>query len=407
MQPKDWGGALALAAGLVFATFLFVGRGEGQTEDSVQAFLDRHWQHPLTAQGEPPPQRPALEASLDAASCGECHAEQYRDWRGSRHAHTMNAGILWQFDIFSQAESNQCMQCHAPLAEQKALVAIEQAWQGRPEAPRPGYIPAGLHHQGVTCAACHVRGHVRHGPAAAGAAAAAHEGFVASAAFGDSRFCSTCHQFPEDGPRLNGKLRQDTYNEWKASRYAAEGVGCQQCHMPDRRHQWRGISDPEMVRSALTVDLRAEPQDDGQVQVLARVINSGAGHLFPTYLVPRVDVRLWLEDPQGAQSLLGEHIIQWRASLDLERELFDQRLGVDEAVVIEQTLPLPAESGWRVRLAVDVAPKEHYEQVYRDMLRQEQLLEPGTLAQLYQAIEEAEASRYRALELSRKLEHML
>jgi hypothetical protein len=403
MQSMPWGPALVLVAGVVLAVLSF-GPSEGPTEDTAHAFLARHWQYPLPPQGNPPPHRSQLEASLGAESCGECHAEQFRDWRDSRHAYTMQAGILWQFDLFGQAESNRCMQCHAPLAEQKALVAQDQGWQGRPEAPRPGYVPAELHHQGLTCAACHVRGHVRHGPPSnAGVRGDApglpHDGFVASPFFGDSRFCSTCHQFPEDGPRLNGKLRQDTYNEWKASRYAAEGVTCQECHMPGRRHLWRGISESDMVRQALAVNLHVEPDETGQVHVRASIANVGAGHLFPTYLVPRVDAGLWVEDPQGASHPLAQHIIQWRASVDLEHEEFDSRLGVDEEVTLESALPLPAEPGWRVRLSIDVAPKEHYERVYRDMLRQAHLMEPATRGRLRQALEEAEASRYRALDL--------
>ena len=59
------------------------------------------------------------------------------------------------------------------------------------------------------------------------------------------RILQSCHQFTPDGFALNGKLLETTYNEWKASRFAREGVQCQDCHMPDRRHRWRGIHDPD------------------------------------------------------------------------------------------------------------------------------------------------------------------
>ena len=71
-----------------------------------------------------------------------------------------------------------------------------------------------------------------------------------------SEFCQSCHQFAPDGLALNGKLLENTYAEWKASRFAREGVQCQDCHMPDRRHLWRGIHDPAMVRSGLTIVAR-------------------------------------------------------------------------------------------------------------------------------------------------------
>src|SRR2546426_5119071 len=44
-----------------------------------------------------------------------------------------------------------------------------------------------------------------------------------SPAFLRSEFCQSCHQFTADGFALNGKLLENTYNEWKASRFAREG----------------------------------------------------------------------------------------------------------------------------------------------------------------------------------------
>jgi len=43
-------------------------------------------------------------------------------------------------------------------------------------------------------------------------------------AFLSSEFCQSCHQFAPDGLALNGKLLENTYAEWKASRFAPEGV---------------------------------------------------------------------------------------------------------------------------------------------------------------------------------------
>ena len=42
-----------------------------------------------------------------------------------------------------------------------------------------------------------------------------------------------------------------------ASRHAREGRACQACHMPERRHLWRGIHDPEMVKRALGREVTA------------------------------------------------------------------------------------------------------------------------------------------------------
>lgn len=374
-------------------------------EDALDTFLDRHWETPIAPQGAPPADWPAGEASLDASQCGLCHAEQYRNWQHSRHAQAMNAGILWQLEVMNQAAAQECLACHAPLAEQMGLVAMDRQWAAKPSGAIPAYVPEDLHLQGITCAVCHVRGHSRHGPPPRNpnppeAARPPHAGAIANTAFRDSRFCSVCHQFPEDGPRLNGKLRQDTYNEWRTSRWAVAGVQCQDCHMPDRRHEWRGVSAPEMINRALTVDFDLIRNGDRHVRALARIRNTGAGHRFPTYLVPRVDIRLGIENAEGERTDLAEYALQWRASTDLTEEIFDQRLAVDETTDVEVLVAQPEEDGWRVWLAIDVAPKEHYERVYRRMLKQADELPPSALVLLRQALEEAEASRFRALDRS-------
>lgn len=373
-------------------------------QESIEAFLDRHWEFPLPPQGSAPIDFAFYERSLDATSCGKCHTSQYQDWKTSRHSQAMNAGIRWQFDVFSQADSNKCMDCHAPLAEQKALVALEQGWPNAPALGPPDYVPPDLHQQGLTCAACHVRAHARYGPehhlGLSGAEEGLpHGGFHAASAFSDSRFCAACHQFPEDGPRLNGKLRQDTHNEWLRSPFSEQGVSCQDCHMPDRRHLWRGISDPDAVRSALAIDLFGESAGGDDIVLRLDIANVGAGHHFPTYMVPRIDVYLDLFDPEGEVGApLIHHVIQWRASVDLAQEKFDTRLAAGETVSLTQRFRLPDEPGWGLELRLDVAPKEHYERMYADMKRQADRMDPMTLSVLRTAISEARRSRYRAVQ---------
>lgn len=402
--------ALTIAVGLLVVIslpYLSLKNGEpgmAAWPEDTEAFLDRHWHFPLAPQGMPPHDFSFSEASLDARSCAQCHATQYEDWRTSRHSQTMNAGIRWQFHVFSQAESNKCMDCHAPLAEQKALVARELGWPNAPSGEPPAHIPGGLHRQGLTCAACHVRGHVRFGPEhrlglSGDEAGLPHGGFEPRAAFSDSRFCAACHQFPEDGPRLNGKLRQDTYNEWLRSDFAAKGVSCQQCHMPGRRHLWRGITDPDTVRSALAIDLMGERAAEGEMVLELSIANVGAGHHFPAYMVPRVDVLLELLDPQGnVVERVLHHVIQWRASVDLTREEFDTRLPSGESVSLSGRVNLPEGDGWALGLRIEVAPKEHYERMYEDMMRQADLMDAMTLDLLRIAIFEARRSRYRAVQ---------
>lgn len=393
--------------------FAFVGAGlfccigcQPQPETETD-FLDAHWKRPLPPQGPPPAVYSPREASLDAATCGSCHTRQFQDWKQARHSRTMAPGILWQLRIFDQAEANECLDCHAPLAEQKALVAQTLQWPARPDGPAPDYVPEDLHMQGLTCAACHVRGHERFGPPSRSALTGRetglpHGGFTPKPDFEDSRFCAGCHQFPDDGPRLNGKLRQDTYNEWLRSDFSRRGQTCQSCHMPDRRHQWRGITHPPTVRDALDVELELVPLEDGRARLNVEVTNSGTGHHFPAYLVPRVELKILPVDPMGReQAPILNHVFQWRTNIELTEEQFDTRLPSGASVRLGRDIPLPVQAGWSLRAVLDVAPKEHYERMYRDMLKQISRMDPDTAALLRLALGEAEGTRYRTALLER------
>src|SRR5207247_304862 len=125
-------------------------------------------------------------------------------------------------------------------------------------------------------------------------------GVTLTPAYLASEFCRGCHQFGPEGYALNGTLLENTYAEWKASRFAAAGVQCQDCHMPDRRHLWRGIHDADMVRGGLTITLvETPPHAAGTVAARLVVENSGVGHRFPTYVTPLVLLRAELVDAAG------------------------------------------------------------------------------------------------------------
>jgi hypothetical protein len=389
----------ALAASLALWLFAACDMPTVPRQESTEAFLTRHWQVPLPAQGEPPAGFSAAEAALGPEACGACHAERFAEWRGALHSHTMGAGIRWQFELLGPEESNRCLRCHAPLAEQKALLARAMAWPNAPRAPVPAYVPENLADAGLTCAACHVRGHARYGPPRPGAAAAEapHGGFIATSAFQDSRFCATCHQFAEDGPRLAGKLREDTYAQWLAGPYAKTHT-CQACHMPGQKHLWRGIHDADMLRRGLALELRLRRLAGGayRAEIIAR--NRGAGHHLPTYMVPKIDLVLSLRQADGGAVELARDVIGWRADVAMQREAFDTRLAAGASRAYAHEFKAPRGSAWHVELRAEVAPREHYERMFRhslDTLR----LSPGATARLKEAIAEAAATRYTAMRL--------
>ncbi|MBX3678267.1 MAG: hypothetical protein KF853_14705 [Rhodocyclaceae bacterium] len=336
--------------------------------DDVAAFLDRHWQSPLPAQGAAPAHFTPQEAALDPAACGACHVQQYEDWRGAMHARAMGPGVLGQLvDMAPEArdEHQACIRCHAPLAEQADSLSAAIA----------GKTKTGLHEQGLVCAACHVRGHQRFGPPRRDGSVSKpedklpHDGWQASAAFADARFCAGCHQFEPDGFALNGKLLENTYAEWQASRHAKEGRNCQSCHMPDRRHLWRGIHDRETVRSGVTIAASAARIEAGAVSATLTLRNNGTGHHFPTYVTPRVVAEVFQAGADG-RAIDGtrlEHVIARQVTLDLSREVADTRLAADAEARLDYRRPLDPRArtlGYRVR----VEPDAFYTEFYRSLL---------------------------------------
>lgn len=383
---------IAVAAAAVWQVLATAG-GLGK-EDTVGRFLENHWRHPIAPQGNPPAHYTLLEGSLGAESCGACHAEQHRHWKESLHSRALGPGIRWQLRLADQGQANRCLRCHAPLAEQKALLALEHGWPNAPAGGSPAYVPSDLGHQGITCASCHVRRHQRFGPPQRKEPRPqAHGGFQVRAAYEDSRFCAVCHQFPEEGARINGKLQEDTLAQWRASPWA-EKKTCQQCHMPDRRHEFRGIHDPQMVRKAVKLSLEVVETASGP-EARALLTNVGAGHHFPTYMVPKVYLQLALVGPQGEREPLTERVIGWQVDTAITREIADTRIPAGERVELRQPLPGPGQ-GWAVEAVLSVAPREHYERVYEAALRQAGRMDAQTVELLRTALQEARSSRFQA-----------
>ncbi|MBA3904271.1 MAG: hypothetical protein C0522_11470 [Rhodocyclaceae bacterium] len=315
-----------------------------------------------------------MEAALDPAACGTCHVEQYKDWQTTLHAAAMGPGLLGQLvDMAPEARDEQqdCIRCHAPLAEQADGLAQAIA------SPARGGKGARLHEQGLVCAACHVRGREHFGPARRDGSAPRpeesqslpHGGWTAASAFEDARFCAACHQFEPDGFALNGKLLENTLEEWKASAYAAEGKTCQSCHMPERRHLWRGVHDPGMMRAAVSVEAAPPRAEQGTIRAALRIRNTGTGHYFPTYVTPRVVAEIFQESAAGSMidGTLAQHVIQRQVALDLSREIADTRLAPGAEAVLEYRRP-PAPGAVRLVYRLRVEPDRFYTELYESLL---------------------------------------
>lgn len=337
---RSYKGAL-LGNGLALvATLLVAGNAAAQADGD-------YWWLPVPPQGEPPSEHHPLTRELSAKVCGYCHPKQHQQWHESLHAQAMSKGLVGQLATTSQQNREACLSCHSPRSEQWAV------WKAHGSSAL-GKI------DGIDCAGCHVRAYHRFGPR--DVAETPHGKVKRLELFKRSEFCQKCHQFPPgQGTILNGKPLENTYNEWRASRYSREGKTCQSCHMPEGRHEFKGIHDPEMTRRGLQVHVLRTAQG-----MYVEAKNIGAGHALPTYGTPRITIRA--ETTEQGKVKHAEFVIQRRVHWDPKdgwSEISDTRLLPDQS--LELRLPLMPNQGAKVTVIVQ-PDQDYHDRVYPMML---------------------------------------
>ncbi|TRZ58062.1 MAG: hypothetical protein D4S02_12895 [Rhodocyclaceae bacterium] len=292
---------------------------------------------------------PSLQ-SLSANGCGGCHQEFYQEWSTSIHSQAWTDPYFqvdWAFDGKAQI----CKNCHIPLDRQQEHRVVgfndEEKWQPILE-PNPEFDPQ-LQHEGVTCAACHLRGGKILGPY--GSESEAHP--VEKLA-NPNEICFKCHvvggnrwdtffRFPPCGTVAEIRSTPDATRDTPplaanvATGHATGGPGdatpdCIQCHMPlaerplvaggkvrtVRKHLWRGGHDPEMVKQGLDVVLREAPTaSPGKRLFTLTLTNIGAAHYLPTGTPDRhLTATIRLVDGNGAVLHEDHHVLKrnvlWR-----------------------------------------------------------------------------------------------
>ncbi len=201
-------------------------------------------------------------AFTSSAQCSACHTEVYREWEGSWHAQSwIDPDVRTLSNDFANTD---CIDCHAPRP-------VFETGVGERVLPRTARRA-----EGVDCIACHAL------PAAPGEAARMAGTLDRTDVpcrpklerdLSRPEFCAPCHD------------QHKTVEQWRGTRYAKEGIGCVECHMPfrggdpnrGRDHTMHGGHDIELVKSAVTLEAVREAG-----RVLVRVTNVGAGHHFPT-----------------------------------------------------------------------------------------------------------------------------
>ncbi len=270
------------------------------------------------------PEIPTLKVADFAAAttCKDCHAQQFAEWNGSRHAYAVNDPV-WQVlvGLRQKAENGLqdrfCTQCHSVLGVRSGEI-------------KPGFAFADLTptvKEGVTCTVCHQSDSVARthnagltmasdgkmrGNLAGVQATPGHES-TAGTHLAAPDFCASCHDVIE----INKLPLERPYEEWLDSPASGKGQTCQDCHMakydgqaakdgPARTglhsHRFIGLDPPgaatgsdaqmqaqfaadrdQLLASAAKITLGAGPIQAGQtMDVTVNLENRIAGHSLPT-----------------------------------------------------------------------------------------------------------------------------
>ena len=191
------------------------------------------------------------QATLDSfenpETCAGCHPKQYEGWRGSMHSNSWNDPIFQaEFKKGLNATDgkifNLCAGCHSPIG----VLTNTISWDKKTNEFSVSEKGA----RGVTCDVCHsisgavpledtitsehgngshiidTETHIKYGPLK-NSKSPYHETQY-SELHTKANLCASCHNIihPENGTGI-----ERTFDEWRTSPYAQNGIVCQDCHM--------------------------------------------------------------------------------------------------------------------------------------------------------------------------------
>lgn len=174
-----------------------------------------------------------------ASSCRDCHKVQFEEWGRSAHRHAFSNPLFQRG--FRHEKNLRCLNCHLPLEIQRKSFL---------DGKKVGLT------DGVTCVSCHT----------------SHES--QSSRIQDPKLCSSCHQF---NFHQTDVAAQNTYKEWLDYKKQGGRYRCQDCHMPNRSHEFRF----KELNFPYSIALKIAHQLVNNVLVL-KLKNVGAGHNIPT-----------------------------------------------------------------------------------------------------------------------------
>lgn len=347
----------------LFIAFLLIFQFQCQKKSS---FIEEHWN--LTY-GNPPYIQPEL--------CGHCHPVQWNAYKNSRHSKSMSSGFVWQLFAMNNQERIQCYNCHSYglLSSEINLTNYKN-----------------LNNYSIQCSTCHIREKTGirkfFGPPLSKEITfneyhSIPHSLEIRKEFEDEKFCIHCHTTPNNGQKVNNKLLMNIYEDWKNSPFSKENnyKTCQNCHMPQREHSWKGIFDKEFVLDH--INIQWDPNNKN-----LKIFNNKIGHKFPAYSVPRIQIIL----KNGLNEILLKEI-GWKLDIFLKKEEEDSR--IPSGNYFEYTLPRDTLKNIKSNtyLQIYIHPSYHYEKSFEYTL--ENLILTEIEKELIKiAIKESKDSRY-------------
>jgi len=192
--------------------------------------------------------KPMPENWQDPQVCAGCHPRQYKGWSTSMHSISFKDPVFQaEWALAHKATDgktlNHCGGCHTPIGIATGTVKFDPSL-----GKHGGFTAPPIAEKGVSCDVCHTISGTTAVHTSTGdpgnASFVMSPGRVKRATLKDSKspfhdteyselhtksaFCSNCHNIFHPDNRFPV---EHTYDEWKASPYAQNGIQCQDCHM--------------------------------------------------------------------------------------------------------------------------------------------------------------------------------
>jgi hypothetical protein len=245
---------LAVIAAGTSAIIFFAGPDDAPPEDDAKKVLQDaeafYNSRPYYQQPRPHSEVPDGLASMSAEACGSCHTEIYEEWQMSTHRRAWTQDAQFMAELHKSRAPDDpnkdmgwmCVNCHTPMTNQleQVVVGLEDDDIARPiYKDNPTFDPE-LQKEAITCATCHVRDGVIHGPY--GDTNAPHP-VAKDEDLLTEQICVSCHNAQAHWPSKQLACFFSTGDEWADSVYAERGETCQSCHMPEVERKLAGNFD--------------------------------------------------------------------------------------------------------------------------------------------------------------------